>query len=67
MSGSVHNENRGAHEEPVEKHWVCSRCASGNPEGIGRRFRFAYERCPTCPDPGVGMVLVPKEAQEGRQ
>lgn len=67
MSGSVRNENRHVHEDLVEKHWVCSRCASGNPEGVGRRFRFPYEPCPTCGDPGVGMVLVPKENHGGSQ
>jgi hypothetical protein len=42
------------------KHWVCSKCAHGKPEGLGRRARHPNEPCPTCSAPGVGMVLVQK-------
>ena len=44
--------------------WICSRCARGVANPVGRRFRFAGETCPRCADPGVGMVMLPATKNE---
>lgn len=45
--------------------WICSRCVrTQGLDGVGRRFRFPGESCPTCTTPGVGMVLVDRRKKK---
>lgn len=62
------NAPRAAMTPSGPRIWVCSICArkakQPGVEQLGRRARFAFEECPRCEKPGVGMLFVPATPEE---